>query len=155
MDKNNTVHLRKAVFQIQVAHVLDEGVLVGATFDADLYRSALGEADLEVSWYENTGMAEGLFNSDKAIIQSDEAPSYWFYTSKAEHRFDKHPKELDGRYIGQRSIANFAFLDPYGLVPIQQIQKDLYLVFYESEFDLDTETNQVITPFGVHIAWEK
>ncbi len=152
-DANNTVRLQKAAFQIQIEHRIDEGVLVGATFDADLFRSAIGEADLEVSWYENTGMAEGLFNTDKAIIQSDEAPSYWFYSSKSEHRFDKQPKVVNGRYIGQRTIANFAFLDPYGLVPIAQIQKDLYLVFYEADYDLESETSQVLTPLGVHLSW--
>jgi len=155
LAENNTVNLKKKPFQIQVSHILDEGVLIGATFDQDLYRSAIGEADLEVPWFGDTGMADDMFNDEKSLMISDEAPSYWFYTSKEEHRFDHDPQESNGRYLGTRTIANLALLDPYRLVPIQRVKKTLYLVFYESNYvtEADDEIPTVTDPLGFQIVW--
>ncbi|MEJ5056194.1 hypothetical protein [Sphingobacterium sp. MYb382] len=154
LAENNTVNLKKKPFQIQLSHILDEGVLIGATFDKDLYRSAMGDADLEVMWFSNTGMADDMFNDDKSLMMSDEAPSYWFYTSKEQHRFDHDPKESNGRYLGTRTIENLALLDPYRMVPIKNVKKNLYLVFYESSYDAEEDEIQTVTnPLGFQIVW--
>lgn len=154
VDRTGEITLRKQPFQIQIEHIIDEGVLVGATLEDDLYRSAIGEADLEVSWYENTGMADALFNDDKAVMVSNDAPNYWFYSSAEEHRFDRDPRESRGRYVGKRTIANIALLDPYRKIPIQQIKKDLYFVFYESTYDMTKDEFNRGEPLGVHIRWK-
>lgn len=154
VDRTGEITLSKQPFQIQIEHIIDEGVLVGATFDEGLYRSAIGEADLEVSWYENTGMADALFNKDKSVMVSNDAPNYWFYSSAEEHRFDRDPRASRGRYVGKRTIANIALLDPYRKISVQQIKKDLYFVFYESTYDTEDDAFKRGEPLGVHIRWK-
>ena len=152
--EDNIVHLKKKPFQIQIANVIDEGVLVGATFDQDLYHSAIGEADLEVMWFDNTGMADELFNKEQSVMLSDEAPNYWFYSAKDDHRFDRDPKESNGRYIGTRTISKLALLDPYRMLPLKNVKQNLYMLFYTSTYNTEDDTQAVNDAQGVQIIWE-
>lgn len=114
-----------------------DGFLIGATFDADVYRSALGMADLEVMWFANTGMAEELFNSEQQLFISNEAPSYWYFENNSDHRFDKSPTGTAQKWSATRSINNFNLIDIEKKIEVKDFTKSLYLVFYENVYDVD------------------
>lgn len=154
MLDNDRVLLEKRDFQIQVEGEVGQGVLVGTTFDDAIYYGAIGVSDNEsIDWFANTGMAEELYNNSKSIIVNDEAPSYWFYSSKDEHRFDEAPVVIKNIFIGTRSIANIAALDPYRLVPLDQLDDDLFIVFYQVEYGERFEERVIHDINGFHVVW--
>ena len=114
-----------------------DGFLIGATFDDDLYRAALGMADLEVSWFENTGMAEELFNAEQQLFISNDAPSYWYFENKDDHRFDKSPTGTAQQWSATRSINNFYDFHIKKNIQVKDFTKSLYLVFYENVYNDD------------------
>lgn len=148
------IALKREPFEIRIKAVIDEGVLVGVTFDDAIYYSATGRSDAEaVGWFENTGMADALFNPSESVMLSDEAPNYWFYSTVDEHRFDSAPKIVGDYFIGTRTIANIAALDPYRLVSLDQLDDDLFLVFYQVDYDNDDALVRDIQ--GFRLVWER
>lgn len=100
-------------------------------------------------------MADELYNKDKAIMISNEAPNYWYYSDMDDHRFDRDPRESYGRFIGRRTISRFAFLEPYHLVSVETVKNDLYLVFYQSDYDVDQDMFEPSEPMAIHIVWKQ
>ncbi len=134
---NHSLTLSRSPFKL-LFHVKGlESFCIAFTSDRDIYRSAIGEADMEVMWFENTGMAEGLFNEDKTILLSNEAPSYWFYSSLQEHRFDKHPQGTTKEWTAERSVENIFDVDQDETHSVQQIQRPIYYVVYVPQYDED------------------
>ncbi|MCT1525959.1 hypothetical protein [Sphingobacterium hotanense] len=132
---NHSLTLSKSPFKLMF-HVKElESFCIAFTSDEDVYRSAIGEADLEVMWFENTGMAEGLFNEDKTMMLSNEAPSYWFYSSLEEHRFDKHPQGTIKEWTAERSIENFLDVDQDENYSVKQINRPIFYVVYVPQYD--------------------
>lgn len=135
--KNHVYHLKSEAFSFEVASQNIDGFLIGATMDDDLYRSALGDADLEVAWFDNTGVADDMFNPDKEIIVSNDVASYWFYTNSKEHRFDKTPKGNAKSWVASRTISNLNMLTDNTILPISKMKKSLYVYFYHPIYDED------------------
>lgn len=137
---NDDVYLLKnAPFSIKINAKGYDGFLVGATFDRDIYLSALGEADLEVLWFENTGMAEGKFNADRSLFISDDAPSYWYYDGKNDHRFDRDPAGIPEDWKGQRTIDKFDDLLQDKIIKVSSFNKSVYLYLYNPIYNDDYE----------------
>ncbi len=151
---NHSLTLRKSPFKLMF-HVKGlESFCIAFTSDEDVYRSAIGEADMEVMWFENTGMAEGLFNEDKTIMLSNEAPSYWFYSSLQEHRFDKHPQGTRKEWTAERSIENFYDADQDENYSVKQIKRSIYYVVYVPQYDEDyNQIDKKIYTYG-EILWK-
>ena len=149
------VLLKRAAFQIEIEGEVGKGVLVGVTFDDAIYYGALGVSDKEnVGWYDNTGMAEELFNDSKSVMVSDEAPSYWFFKSGGEHRFDRNPEIREGRYLGVRTINNLIFLNPYEFTSIESVAHDLYIVFYQVDYKEAFQERTIRDVSGYQIVWQ-
>lgn len=110
-----------------------EAFLVGATFDEDVYRSAKGETDLEVPWFESTGMAEEFFNTEKQILISNDAPSYWYFDSINDHRFDRSPVGDLGNWTASRTTEKFFDLARDASVSVRGYHGFLYLCFYTKQ----------------------
>lgn len=122
-------------FSFDVTSENMEGFLIGATLHSDLYKSALGDGDLEVAWFENTGVADDLFNPNKEIIVSDEVASYWFYTNSKEHRFDTNAKGTTHKWHATRTISTLNLLSEYEMMPISKFKKSLFVYFYQPIYD--------------------
>ena len=134
----NTVYeLESAPFSFVVKGNETEGFLVGATFDEDVYRSAMGEADLEVAWFEATGMAEELFNKKQKMFVSNDAPSYWYYTTVNDHRFDKGAKGDFQEWNAERTVATFDMIDVDKNMKVHKFKDSLFVYMYQPIYDED------------------
>ena len=138
---NNIYELKSDEFTLQFTVEYMGAILVGATFDEDVYRSAKGEADLEVGWFENTGMAEVQFNADKQILISNDAPSYWYFEDKNDHRFDKDPTGNSSKWTAFRTTSKFDDLLNDKIIHIKDFNEYLYLVFYNKGYGQDSAVN--------------
>lgn len=133
--KDDVYSLDDSEFSFEVNAEYAAGFLVGATLDKYVYQSALGEADLEVMWFENTGMADDMFNPNQEIIISDEAPSYWFYSDAEEHRFDRDPQGTFEQWEGTRTINTFNNLAEYEMIPVAGFDSAIFVYFYIPIYD--------------------
>ena len=132
-------HLKSKPISLQIEANNLNGFLVGATFDEDVYKSALGVADLEVNWFEETGMAEELFNSDKSMFVSNDAPSYWYYISKDDHRFDKDPKSTNSGWVGVKTINSLYDIVNGSDIDLKSFKKSIYLFIYKPYYNNEHE----------------
>lgn len=139
-----TMAAKDGVFKIQrkpfklVFHVRNtDGFCIGFTQDEDIYRSAIGEADMEVMWFENTGMAEGRFNEDLTTMISDEAPSYWYFTAIDDHRFDKNPYGTQQEWLAERTVNAFYLTEFSESFKMEEMVRPVYVVVYEPVYDED------------------
>ena len=65
---NNVYELKKSTFQSEITSTNLEGFLIGATTDESIYTTAVAPYNPEVAWFQNTGMAEELYNKDKEMF---------------------------------------------------------------------------------------
>lgn len=132
---NNVYELKSDEFSFVIEGEKSEGFLVGATFDEDVYRSAKGEADLEVAWFEATGMAEELFNKGKKMFVSNNAPSYWYFTDATDHRFDKKSKGNFDKWNAKRTIESFEVIELDKTIHVNKFKESLYIYMYQPIYD--------------------
>ncbi|KPE49616.1 hypothetical protein [Chryseobacterium indologenes] len=142
---NDVYDLKKSAFQFEITSTNLEGFLVGATTNKDIYAAALGVYNAEVPWFQNTGMAEELYNKDKELFLMDQAPSYWYYTDAKDHRFDKNPKGSLKQWTGTRTITRFYDVMVDQPINLKDFDGRVYLLMYEpvynDEYDLTGKKN--------------
>ncbi|MDR6922121.1 hypothetical protein [Chryseobacterium sp. 2987] len=142
---NDVYDLKKSAFQFEITSTDLEGFLVGATTNKDIYAAALGVYNAEVPWFQNTGMAEELYNKDKEMFLMDQAPSYWYYTDAKDHRFDKNPKGSLKQWTGTRTITRFYDVLVDQPINLKDFDGRVYLLMYEpvynDEYDLTGKKN--------------
>ncbi|UVD79337.1 hypothetical protein NWE55_14565 [Myroides albus] len=132
---NGIINLKSDAFAFEITSNNIEGFLIGATYDRGLYRSAIGEADLEVPWFNSFAIADENHNPNKELIISDEVPTYWFYKNAIEHRFDSAPKGNAEEWVGQRTIEVLNNLSSYETVPLSKFKDTVYVYFYSPVYD--------------------
>ena len=142
--QDGVVTLKSNEFVFEVTSNNVDGFLIGATFDNDIYRSAIGEADLEVEWFNSTAIADEVFNPNKELIISDEVPTYWYYTNAKDHRFDKNPKGNAEHWVGNRTIKVLNNLSSYETIPLTKFKDSVYVYFYSPIYDVDYNLTEVI-----------
>ncbi|WP_270087310.1 hypothetical protein [Sphingobacterium sp. SYP-B4668] len=152
--EENRYQLQKSPFTFLITANQLEGFLIGATFDEDVYLSAIQKADLEVTWFENTGMADALFNPEQIMCISNDAPSYWYYSNPGDHRFDKDAKGTASQWIAKRSVAKLDVLESKEQVALQNINRPLYVVFYNPIYDNDYNLVDKTILFHAQIMWK-
>ena len=141
-------HLKKKEFAFVVHSKKIEGFLLGATFDGELYKKAIAKKlNKNVEWFQNTGMAEELYNKEKDITVNDEAPSYWYYTDKNDHRFDKTPKGNSNDWTATRTITNIFDTSSGSPVEIKNLDQNIYILFYEPLYNEDYDLIEKKTVF--------
>ena len=126
---NNVVTLDKSEFSLVFEFDAPMGLLINASFDKTTYQQAKeGKPKSTLQGFENTGMAEGLFNDSEEIFLSDEAPSYWFYEDETAHRFNTIEKK-EGKIICKRTINNLYDINAGENIKVEAVGQSLYLVF--------------------------
>lgn len=131
--KEHTVVLDPGSFDIVFDLSEPMGVLVNASTRNESYKAAkTGKALKEIRGFQETGMAETLFNEDRELWIADDAPSYWFYSSDDEHRFNEVSKSGD-HYIVRRTIEQFYDVASGERIDLFQSGAPLYLVFMSSK----------------------
>lgn len=137
LPKDDVYVLSPKTFSFEIKSAGVEGFLVGVTTDEYIYKSALGEADLEVMWFDETGMAESLFNADKEVFVNDEAPSYWYFTSTKDHRFDVGAKGNGKLWQATRTVDSFYYMTKEESMSVKEVKEPLYFFFYLPTYDED------------------
>lgn len=132
---NGIYQLKKAPFVFEIKASNLEGFLIGATTDEQVYRSAVGPFNPEVSWFQNTGLAEEEYNISKELYLMDLAPSYWYYTDAKDHRFDKNPVGDLDNWAAKRSINSFFDVMINQSIDIKDFDGNVYLLMYAPEYD--------------------
>lgn len=142
---NDVYDLKKSPFILEFTANNLEGFLVGATTNKDIYAGALGVFNTDVPWFQSTGMAEELYNKDKELFLMDSAPSYWYYTSVKDHRFDKNPKGTLKQWTATRTITRFYDIMVDQPVNLKDFDGRVYLFMYEpvynAEYDVTGKKN--------------
>lgn len=129
--------LKKSPFTFQLKSHEIGGFLIGATTDYEVYQAALGNIDHEVAWFENTGMADVQFNPNKSLTLSNDAPSYWYFTSSKDHRFDPNAKGDAKNWTAERTVDKIEILETDTRLSIKDLTKPIYIIFYQAEYDAD------------------
>lgn len=132
---NGIYQLKKAPFAFEITASSIEGFLIGATTDEEVYQSAVAPFNPEVSWFQNTGLAEDLYNKSKELNLMDLAPSYWYYTDAKDHRFDKNPVGDFDQWTAKRSVKTFFDVMINQAIDIKNFDENVYLLMYEPEYD--------------------
>ncbi|WP_426478540.1 hypothetical protein ACP3T3_03490 [Chryseobacterium sp. CBSDS_008] len=142
---NDVYELKKSAFLFEITSVNLEGFLVGATTNKDIYAGAVGIFNTEVPWFQNTGMAEELYNKDKELFLMDSAPSYWYYTDAKDHRFDKNPKGNIKQWSATRTVTRFYDIMTDQPINLKDFDGSVYLLMYKpvynDEYDLTGKKN--------------
>lgn len=142
---NDVYELKKTPFLFEITSTNLEGFLVGATTNKDIYAGALGLFNAEVPWFQNTGMAEELYNKDKEMFLMDAAPSYWYYTDAKDHRFDKNPKGNIKQWTATRTITRFYDVMVDQPINLKDFNGSVFILMYEpvynDEYDLTGKKN--------------
>ncbi|MGC5745820.1 hypothetical protein [Chryseobacterium sp. NFX27] len=142
---NDVYELKKSAFLFEITSADLEGFLVGATTDKNIYTAAVGPYNPEVPWFQSTGMAEELYNKDKELFLTDQAPSYWYYTDVKDHRFDKNPKGNLKQWTAARTITRFYDIMADQAVSLKDFEGNAYVLMYEpvynDEYDLTGKKN--------------
>ncbi len=132
---NGVYQLKKAPFAFEITASHLEGFLIGATTDEQVYQSAVGPFNPEVSWFQNTGLAEDLYNKSKELYLMDLAPSYWYYTDAKDHRFDKNPVGDFDNWRAKRSVKTLFDVMINQSIDIKSFDGSVYLLMYAPEYD--------------------
>lgn len=142
---NDVYELKKSPFLFEITSSNLEGFLVGATTNKDIYAGALGVLNTEVPWFQNTGMAEELYNKDKEMFLMDSAPSYWYYTDAKDHRFDKNPKGNAKQWTATRTITRFYDIMVDQPISLKDFDDSVFILMYQpvynDEYDLVDKKN--------------
>ncbi|GJN60512.1 hypothetical protein CMT52_02830 [Elizabethkingia anophelis] len=142
---NNVYELKKSTFQFEITSTNLEGFLIGATTDESIYTNAVTPYNPEVAWFQNTGMAEELYNKDNEMFLMDQAPSYWYFTDAKDHRFDKTPKGNLKQWTATRTITRFYDIMVDQPISLKDFNGNAYVLMYEpvynDEYDLIGKKN--------------
>lgn len=142
---NDVYVLKKSTFLFEITSNNLDGFLIGATMNKDIYRTALDLYNPDVPWFQNTGMAEELFNKDKELFLMDQAPSYWYYNDAKDHRFDQNPKVNSKQWTATRTITRFYDIMIDQAIDLKGFNGNAYILMYEptynEEYDLIGKKN--------------
>lgn len=129
--------LKKQAFQFEIKADHIEGFLVGVTTDENHFGEAVDFFEPDEPWFQNTGMAEGLFNANKELYLMETAPSYWYYTAKNDHRFDRDPIGTAEQWTSTRSITKLYDITAEQEVALKDIETSIYIYMFDPEYDDD------------------
>ncbi|MEJ5055670.1 hypothetical protein [Sphingobacterium sp. MYb382] len=134
---NNVYELAKTPFSFVISGVDIEGFLVGATTNEEVYEEAVAPFNPDVQWFQNTGMAEELFNPYKELYLMDQAPSFWYFVDAKDHRFDKNAKGDVNQWKGTRTITRLYDIIIDEAVALKDFEGSVYVLMYDPEYDED------------------
>jgi hypothetical protein len=123
------VHLlRRRPFDLVITFPGPDSVLVNSWTAPGSYNAARAGAPLaRIAGFKQTGMAEGKHNQQRDLMLSPDSPQYLYYTSDADHRFNRVRRRGE-RVIAHRTVANL-FLPSRRTTPLRRFGgRDLYLV---------------------------
>ncbi|MBX2980015.1 MAG: hypothetical protein KF905_12025 [Flavobacteriales bacterium] len=123
------VSLKPAPFDLVLHLPQSMGVLVHASLDGTTHRLATEGAAMEaLPGFAETGMAEGLLNTELELLLSPDAPNYLFYDNDQEHRFNAVSGSPEEGYRCVRTVASLYEVEAGSRVALSTLKAPLYLV---------------------------
>jgi len=147
--------LQSDVFNFHFESKNLEGFLLGATIDEEVYRAAIGEADLEVNWFFESGMAEELLNPHHTLFISNDAPSYWYFADANDHRLNMGSYGHTGQWNGIRTVSNLYDVASEKYISMHEFKDKLYVFLYKPVYDEDYSLIAKTVLFHSVIAFSK
>lgn len=153
--EDNHILLQPGSFEIVIEMSEPMGILVNASFDDKTFKLASKNKHLDkLPGFEETGMAEGLLNTDKEILLSEKAPSYWFYDTEEENRFNSISK-LENGIVCKRTIENLFDTETSTGIKITDVSKPIYLVFISYKKGSEITDQIEVQRQSIAIEWVK
>ena len=155
IEADDEVTLKKEPFDIVFEFPEPMGVLVHASFNPETYDEAIGGKLLKkLPGFENTGMAEEVFNKDNEILLNATAPGYWYYDNDEAHRFNE-AKEKSGKITCKRHVVQLNEIDSNRVTNVEDVVAPLNLVFISYERGESDKETLEIHRVPVKINWEE
>jgi len=144
--------LKKKTFDLVFVFDNPMGLLINASFNKTTYKQAKkGEAKNKLQGFQETGMAEGLQNTEKTVFISESAPNYWFYDNEDKNRFNIIEKKK-GKIICTRTIENLWNINKKEQIDLNDNKKKLYFVFISYVYENGEERE--IKRESIKIKWK-
>jgi hypothetical protein len=148
------VFLKKEPFDVVLEFPEPMGVLVHASLNPETYDDAVkGKSLKKLPGFENTGMAESMFNTDNEIMLSNTAPNYWFYDNDDAHRFDA-VESSNGKITCKRRVVQFTDVDSNRVIKLSDVEQPLNLVFISTEQTEGSDENVELNRVAVRVNWD-
>ena len=152
---NNEVKLKRALFSIILVFPQPMGLLINGSFNDSTYHFALKNLPMDqLPGFRETGMAEDNFNPKKEILIANNAPSYWYYDSKKENRFDNVTEE-NSKLICEREIKTLDNVDTKKNSKVSDCKNPLYLVFISYAQGKDWGDRIEVERIAAKINWQQ
>lgn len=137
---NNEVALQKAPFDIVITFIdtaASKDILLNTSINPKTFLDALQNVPMDsLAGFQDSGMAEVLFNEDRDVLLSYSAPSFWFYDSDELHRFNMVKKDGEN-LICTRTIESLYSVETKESIALNKLSYPIYMVFITSEYNKD------------------
>lgn len=153
---NNEVALQKAPFDIVITFIdtaASKDILLNTSINPKTFLDALQNVPMDsLAGFQESGMAEVLFNEDRDVLLYDSAPSFWFYDSDELHRFNLVKK--DGKnLICTRTIESLYSVETKESIALNKVSYPIYMVFITYEYNKDFSHRIENQRFMLKINW--
>jgi hypothetical protein len=153
---NNTVSLQKKPFKIVLVLDKSQYINICTSFNKETYSKALANEPYDnLPGFKGGSMAEVDFNPDKQVDIADSGFSTWFYVDDEHHRFNTITKTGDN-YVCTREVEQVFFFKGKNIakIPIKQMNKPIYFVFIDYEYNSKNLQHTIIQREMIKINWK-
>ena len=131
---NGVFNLKKERFIIEEKFHGIEGVYLSASFSKNYFGLKDNEQINDFEYLNTKVATEENDNIDKSLLVDDEILSFWFYDPKVGFsRFDTGVVIKQNEVTGRKTIDSLSIQDNRTSIPIQKVDKKLYLFFFALE----------------------
>ncbi|MBD81430.1 MAG: hypothetical protein CL840_21105 [Crocinitomicaceae bacterium] len=132
---NHTVNIKSQKFDIVFSFSKPTSLLISATFDSTTYSQAINNKEItELKGFKQSGMAEGMKNSELNILLNHSAPSAWYYDDEEENRFNLTEKK-NGRIKCTRTIKTLYDVNKKQKLKMANVKMPIFMVFISYRYD--------------------
>jgi hypothetical protein len=141
---DHSVTINSKEFELLFEFNQPMSVCVQASFNSINYDLILANTPLEkIPVFDATGMAEGLYNTEKSMFLSEEGFNYWYFDNKNENRFNKIEQNKNTLFC-TRTIDNLYDVEKDKKIKLKSNKSTLYLIFINYKYNKDfTEKNEI------------
>jgi hypothetical protein len=132
---DHEVSLKKKPFEIEIEMSKKMGIFVHSSFKSKTYKMAIKNEHIgKLEVFNEKGMIEEKHNPDKTLLINDDAPSYWFYSSEENNRFDKTVKDEYSHQVNCfRTVKTMVKPNSNEIIEVEEAFEPVYMVFMVTE----------------------
>lgn len=137
---DNQVSLAREPFAIVIFLAEPGGLLINVSEQpSSLEAAADGRPLADIPGFHETGMAEWLFNKQHAVFVEDRAPSFWYFATADDHRFDEPCEVRENYLMCKRTVEKLMYRDG-PTVAVEKAPDRLYFTFVQTQRDGSQQT---------------